>query len=118
MVKFRFEDLEIWKDAIELTDKLFDLADELEAKKKFRFSEQLRGAALSMTNNIAEGSGSYSKKEFSNFLNISRRSTFENANMIILFRRRNLVDESEKDNILKSLDLLCRKISNFMRALA
>lgn len=46
MGKFRFQDLEIWKKAIEIGDRLLDIADELESQKKFRFSEQLRGAAL------------------------------------------------------------------------
>ncbi len=50
--------------AIEVTDKLFDIADALEEKKLFRFAEQLRGAGMSMSNNIAEGSGSNSDKEF------------------------------------------------------
>ncbi len=70
MVKFRFQDLEIWKLAIQITD-------ELEEKKLFRFAEQLRGAGMSMLNNIAEGSGSNSAKEFYQFLNVVRRSTFE-----------------------------------------
>lgn len=76
MVKFRFEDLEIWKLAIEIADNLFDIADDLEQRKLYRFAEQLRGAGMSMSNNIAEGSGSVSNKEFKQFLNYARRSTF------------------------------------------
>jgi len=53
MVKFRFQDLEIWKMSIEIADTLFDIADDLEEKKLFRFAEQLRGAGMSMSNNIA-----------------------------------------------------------------
>jgi len=115
--KFRFEDLEIWKLAIEIARILFDIADELEKKKLFRFAEKLRGAGLSMPNNIAEGSGSTSKKEFIQFLNIARRSTFENANMLIIFARRKLVSDGLKDDILLKLDLLCRKITLFQRSL-
>lgn len=44
-----------------------------------------------MSNNIAEGSGSNSKREFSQFLNIARRSTFENANVILVLEKRSLV---------------------------
>lgn len=72
MAKFRFQDLQIWKEAINITDRLCDIAGNLEQKKLFRFSEQLRGAAMSMSNNIAEGSGSNSRKEFIQFLNIAR----------------------------------------------
>jgi four helix bundle protein len=78
---FRFQNLDIWKKAVEIGMELFDIADELDKRHLHRFAEQLRAAGLSMSNNIAEGSGSYSKKEFNQFLNIARRSTFENANM-------------------------------------
>ena len=117
VVKFRFEDLEIWRLAIEIADVLFDLADELEAKHYYRFAEQLRGAALSAPNNIAEGSGSTSKREFSQFLNVARRSTFENANMIIIFERRKLITRIRRDDLLERLDHLSRKISSFQHTL-
>ncbi|TET66834.1 MAG: four helix bundle protein [Candidatus Aminicenantes bacterium] len=51
--KFRFEDLEIWQLSVEIAEILFNIADELEEKKLFRFAEQLRGAGISMSNNIA-----------------------------------------------------------------
>jgi len=72
MVRFRFENLEIWQRSVDIARKLFKIADSLETKKLYRFADQLRGAGLSMPNNIAEGSGSTSEKEFINFLNIER----------------------------------------------
>jgi four helix bundle protein len=117
MVKFRFQDLKIWQLAIGIADALFDIADELERKKLFRFAEQLRGSGMSMSNNIAEGSGSSSKKEFKNFLNIARRSTFENANILILLGRRNLITSNQMNENLNNLDKLCRQITNFIKSL-
>jgi len=117
MVKFRFQDLKIWQLAIEIADVLFDIADELEKKKLFRFAGQLRGSGMSMSNNIAEGSGSSSKKEFKNFLNIARRSTFENANILILLGRRKLITSNQLDENLNNLDKLCRQITNFIKSL-
>lgn len=96
--KFRFQDLKIWQLAIEITDDLLDIADELEKKKFFRFADQLRGASMSMSNNIAEGSGSTSKMDFNKFLNYVRRSTFENANILILLNRRNLITNENLTN--------------------
>lgn len=54
---FRFQDLEVWKKAI-------GIADKLEKKRLSKFAEQVRAAGLSMSNNISEGSGSFSDKEF------------------------------------------------------
>ena len=51
MVKFRFQDLEVWQLAIEIADDLFDIADDLEKRKLYRFAEQLRAAGMSVSNN-------------------------------------------------------------------
>jgi four helix bundle protein len=115
--KFRFQDLDIWKQSIEIADELFDIADTLEKNRLFRFSEQLRGAAMSMSNNIAEGSGSEWKKEFKNFLNIARRSAFENANILIILNRRKLLNDDIVERLLDKLDKECRMITNFKKTL-
>jgi len=117
MVKFRFQDLKIWQLAIQIANEVFDIADELEKKRLYRFAEQLRGSGMSMSNNIAEGSGSSSKKEFIQFLNIARRSTFENANVLILLRMRDLISEKSLEKLLDDLDRLCRQITNFQKTL-
>ena len=62
MGKFRFEDLEICTVACLIGHELDDIANGLENQKRWRYAEQMRGAALSISNNIAEGSGSSSKK--------------------------------------------------------
>jgi four helix bundle protein len=55
---FRFEDLEVWQLAADIAIRLGDVADRLEESRRYRYAEQLRSAALSISNNIAEGSGS------------------------------------------------------------
>ena len=116
-MRFRFQNLKIWQLAVEIADELFDIADELEERKLFRFAEQLRGSGLSMSNNISEGSGSDSKKEFKYFLNIARRSLFENANVLIILERRNLIETNRMNQILEKLDSLSRQITQFKKTL-
>jgi len=117
MVKFRFQDLKIWQLSIEIADELFEIAGQLETKKLYRFAEQLRGSGLSMSNNIAEGSGSTSKKEFKQFLNFARRSVFENANILIVLNRQKLIELELMNNILENLDKLSRQITSFKNTL-
>jgi four helix bundle protein len=117
LIKFRFQDLRIWQLSIEIANELFDIADMLEKRRLYRFAEQLRGSGLSMPNNIAEGSGSSSKKEFNQFLNFARRSTFENANVLIILRLRNLIAENQTEDLLTRLDSLCRQITSFQKSL-
>jgi len=106
MIKFRFQDLKIWQLAIQIANKLFNISDDLEEKRLYRFAEQLRASGMSMPNNIAEGSGSSSKKEFKQFLNMARRSTFENANVLILLQKRNLINKDTFESFWTSLIIL------------
>ena len=117
MHHFRFQDLEIWRDAIEIGGVLTEIAGEFEGRKLYRFAEQLRGAALSVSNNIAEGSGSTSKKEFQQFLNFARRSVFENANMLLFFAAHGYLNDSAIQGTLERLDHLSARILNFSRSL-
>ncbi len=114
---FRFMKFEIWKMAINVGDKLYDIAEEIAQKKKYKFAEQLNGAALSVSNNIAEGAGCDSDKEFSRFLGIARRSIFENVNMLTVFRRRGLIDPDPCKDIVTELEQLSRQITNFQKSL-
>ena len=117
MAKFRFMTLDIWKEAIFLNDKFYDLADRLSDSHSYRTAEQLRGASLSISNNIAEGSGSASDKDFANFLNIAHRSTFECANIVCVLFNRKVIDKAELDLRLNELEILSRKIANFRKTL-
>ena len=117
MAKFRFQDMEIWQLAVEIGNRLLDIADDLERRKLYRFADQMRGAALSMSNNIAEGAGSGSNKEFAQFLNTAKRSCFEDANMLIVFEQRGLISNQVTEELLEKLDEECRKIQSFKRSL-
>jgi four helix bundle protein len=117
MAQFRFMDLDIWKESIKMNDQLFDLADAMSDAKSYRVAEQLRGASLSISNNIAEGSGSFSSKDFANFLNIARRSVFETANISFVAHRRNFIEKEKLDQILNDLESLSKKITNFRKSL-
>jgi four helix bundle protein len=115
--QFRFQELEIWKRAAQFSPALFRLADQLEKQHLFRFAEQLRAAALSITNNIAEGSGSTSKVDFANFLNMARRSTFEVANILFLLGGQGYLKETNVTEIISELEQESRMLLAFMRTL-
>ena len=117
MALFRFENLEIWRKALEIGHALCDIADQLQEQHKYRFAEQLRDAALSVSNNIAEGSGSNSKREFARFINIAKRSAFENANMVIFFAQRELIAQDERDILLDKLYSEARMLEAFRKSL-
>lgn len=96
---------------------VFRCADRLERAKQSRFAEQLRSAMLSVTNNIAEGSGSILKKEFAQFINIARRSVFEVVNMLVMFERHGLIDRDESAPWLTELEGISKMLEAFRKTL-
>ena len=114
---FRFEKMQIWQRAAEVSGALFKLAETTDSRRFFRFAEPLRGATLSITNNIAEGSGSSSDADFANFLNMARRSLFEVVNMLILFTRENYFTREETAPVVSELAEQSRMIHAFRSSL-
>ncbi|HEX9613853.1 MAG TPA: four helix bundle protein [Bacteroidota bacterium] len=72
-----FEDLEVYKDAREFRKKMYRLSRRLPTEEKFNVSSQIRDAARSLTNNIAEGHGRYHYQENIRFQRIARGSLQE-----------------------------------------
>lgn len=67
----RFEDLRCWQEARVLVKEIYLLSENGKLEKDFDTRSQLRRAALSVMNNIAEGFGRYSNKEFIRYLDIA-----------------------------------------------
>lgn len=117
MADFRFQDLWVWQEACRLGDLLDEISDQLEAARKYRYAEQLRGAALSVSNNIAEGSGSDSNRDFRHFLNIARRSVHENVNIVLFLERKGVIPGAAASVLVEDHRVLAAKISRFRESL-
>ena len=115
--KFRFESLEIWQRAAAATTSLFALAEKLDERKFHRFAEQLRAATLSITNNVAEGSGSDSPDDFANFLKFSRRSVYKVASMLSLLTQNGYLDEKDTNPLLEESQQQSKMLFAFRRKL-
>ena len=73
----RFEDLEIWQLSRELYIKVSVVCERLRKAKEFRFAEQMKSAAGSIMDNIAEGFERNSRLEFLNSLSIAKGESGE-----------------------------------------
>ena len=111
---FAFEDLLVWQKAIDLAQAVIKTIDEFETPRKhYRIIEQLEAAAISISSNIAEGKGRFSKKEFTHYLYIARGSLFETVSLLILIRRLTWITE----NKLVELKLLGEEIAKMLNSL-
>jgi len=73
----RFEDIEVWQLARELTRKVYVLTKKIEFAQDFGLKRQIQDAAGSSMHNIAEGFDSETNPEFIRFLRYAKRSCTE-----------------------------------------
>jgi len=91
----KFEELDSWKKARELTNLIYDLTEQEGFKKDFRLCGQVRDASGSIMHNITEGFDAGSDAEFIRFLKISRRSASEVQSQLYLALDRKYITNSQ-----------------------
>lgn len=83
----RFEDLPVWNAAIDLAVEIYALTDSTHFRRRRSLKDQIERAAVSVSNNIAEGFERGTNNELLAFLYISRGSAGEVRSMLCLLER-------------------------------
>lgn len=73
----RFEDIEAWQKARELTKAIYAMSNDGQFARDFGLRDQIRRASVSIMSNIAEGFGRGGNKEFMQFLSTAKGSASE-----------------------------------------
>ena len=106
----RFEDLPVWKEAATLYDQASDFLETRPPGMSRSFQDQLERAALSVSNNIAEGFERGTTNELLAFIYIARGSAGEVRSMLCLLeRRRAYANLTSQIAALKRLAESCSK---------
>ncbi|HUX56725.1 MAG TPA: four helix bundle protein [Bacteroidales bacterium] len=113
----KFEDLEIWQLARELCNYVYKVTSPEPFSKDFRFRDQMRAAAGSTMDNIAEGFERGGNKEFVQFLYISKSSCAEVRSQSYRAYDQAYIPEEQFNELLSKTDILSRKISNLIQHL-
>jgi four helix bundle protein len=110
----RFEELEIWQLARKLYSNISLIADRLRQKKEFRFAEQMKSAAGSVMDNIAEGFERSSRLEFLNSQGISKGECGELKSQLYRCLDDKYISEAEFSDLYRETDILAKKIAAFI----
>jgi four helix bundle protein len=119
-MKFGYEDLDVWNKAVEFAVEVIELVENVSTDRKhYRLLEQVESSSASISMNIAEGKGRFSKKEFVQYLYISRGSLYETMTLLEIFRRKKWISvesyskiEKHAKEIASMLKGLINSISN------
>ncbi len=116
--KLDYEKLEVWQKSMQFASDVIDAAEELASTRNhYRLIEQPESAVTSIPQNIAEGKGRYSKKEFIHFLYISRGSLYETLTIISIFRMRKWIGEQTNEKLKKQGTEIARMLNGLINAI-
>lgn len=111
-----FRNLQIWKDAMDLAQAVYEITEALPKMETYGLISQMTRAAVSVPSNIAEGSGR-SDKDFSHFLTIALGSLFELNTQIMLSERIGYLTTEQSLALQRRADKLQMMISGVKRHL-
>lgn len=107
-----FRDLNIWKEAIHYTIKLYKALDGLPVTERYGLRSQMTRASVSIPSNIAEGCRG-SIKEHIHFINIALGSSFELESQLIIVEPTTMLDSSTCQDLIIRLNSLQKQINAY-----
>ena len=110
-----FTKLKIWQTAHRLSLRIYGITRAFPSDEKFGLTSQLRRASVSVSANIAEGTGRGSSKELSYFLHVAHGSIKEMVSHCLLARDLSFIDPKEADELIREYGGLSAGISAFMK---
>ena len=114
---FNVEKLEVWQKAIDFANLIYKQTQSFPLEERFGLTNQLRGAAISVSSNIAGGSSRSSKTDFARFIEIAAGSVLEAVSQAFIARRENLFSEDQFRNICTDAEQLSRMLSGLRKSL-
>src|SRR5512138_3760218 len=108
---YKFEQLDVWKLALNYIDLIYKLTENLPRNEECNLKSQITRAATSIALNIAEGSQGQSDAEQARFLGMAIRSVIETVACPQIIRRRGyLPDEDLLLKMYEDSQLLAKKL--------
>lgn len=113
-----YRDLVVWERAVDLVVEIYRLSAGFPREEQFGLTSQMRRASVSVTANIAEGSGRATSRDFLNFLSYSRGSLKEIESMVFVAQRLGFVSTPECTQALSLAEETSRMLIGLRSSIA
>lgn len=113
----RFEDMEVWQAARELTRLVYKLTCSELFSRDFGLTNQMRRASVSIMSNIAEGFESCTNIMFKDYLGRAKSSAGELRAQVYVAKDVCYIDENEFTNLISLCERISKQISRFIQYL-
>ncbi len=109
-----FEDMPIWKRAMDLAVKIFEISESFPKKEDYGLTSQIRRSALSISANIAEAFGRFHYADKLNFYYNSRGSLAETKNHMIYGMRVKYIDLKTFNNLKEEINQIWEELNTII----
>lgn len=113
----RFEDLEVWKEAVKMGVSVYKVTEEGKIAKDFSVRDQLRRAAISVSNNIAEGFEYNNNRAFIRFLMYAKGSAGELRSQLFVLKEAGMIEMDKFQPMWENALKLSKTIEGFRKYL-
>lgn len=112
---FDFERLKVWERSVALYERVCEICRELDKEDSYSLGEHLRRASLSISTNVAEGSGRKNRKEKNYFYTIAHGSAFETASLIMIVKKKGKLMETEYRKLYTELEEISKMLIGMIK---
>jgi four helix bundle protein len=113
----RFEDLEVWQEAVSLAVEIYAASKSGALSQDFGLRDQLQRAVVSIASNIAEGKERETIPELIRYLYIAKGSSGELKTQLIIAQRIGYVEEKRAMELTRRADQVSTKLGALIRTL-
>lgn len=113
----KFEDLDVFKCARQLTNEIFAVSENTRVFKSFTLRDQMRRASISIMSNIAEGFEKRTTQEFIHFLYVSKGSAGELRAQLMIANDQSYLDNIKYNALVDKSRKVSAMLSNFIKYL-
>ncbi len=115
-MSFMFENLTVYQKAVDFSEAIITLTESF-PKGYFFLTDQLCRASLSISLNLAEGNGRFTKADRKNFFIIARGSTQECVPILEIARRKKLLTDEQHISLRHQLEQIAKMISGLINGI-
>ncbi len=113
----RFEDMNVWQDARNLSKNIYSLTKKSNFRKDFGLRDQIQRATVSVMSNIAEGFERDGNKEFIRFLSYSKGSVGEVRSLLYVAFDQEYITSNDFEKLKSDAVHISSQVANFIKYL-
>ena len=110
-----YKGLKVWQKSMDLVIEIYNLTKNFPNDERYRLTDQMKRAVISVPSNIAEGHGRNSDKDFIKFLTISRGSLIELETQIEICRRLDYISDQTSQTLCNSVSEIIKMINSLIQ---